>query len=163
MIGSFLKKLKKKKINLPSTENVQQQSVEDQVKNAVPKENIDDAQLNVDIFQNPNSIIIYAQIAGAGVQDFSILIQGDGDIITIRGQRTRPDGQVLVFDNKEEGNVEKILEECNWGKFYRQIILPAEVDSSRAEAKMKNGVLVVSLPLKGSHETGGIRINVSEV
>jgi HSP20 family protein len=55
-----------------------------------------------------------------------------------------------------------VLDECSWGAFYRQIILPAEVDAEKTEAKMRDGVLMLLLPLKGNAEKG-IRIPITEV
>jgi HSP20 family molecular chaperone IbpA len=52
------------------------------------------------------------------------------------------------------------LEECIWGKFFRQIILPQEVDAPLAQAKIKDGVLVLHLPLKG-HISNKIRMQVT--
>ena len=46
------------------------------------------------------------------------------------------------------GQGEYFSHECNWGNFYRRIILPESVDINKAEAKnQKNGVLIVILPL----------------
>ena len=158
-MSSFLDRLKKKSV-VPSTpEDAKQEKIAAQNKPAVdasaPAE-----QLKVDIFQSPKAIIIYAQLAGASVSDFVVVIEGDGDIVTIKGQRTRPNGdffQTPVAEGKEH-----ILEECAWGKFYRQIILPAEVDAPKTEAKMRDGVLMLLLPLKELGEKG-IRINVTNV
>ena len=52
------------------------------------------------------------------------------------------------------------LEECHWGDFYRQIILPDEIDPEHAEAKTKDGVLVLRLPLIG-RAGKGLRLNVT--
>lgn len=118
-----------------------------------------DEQLPVDIYKIQGAIIIYAQLAGSTVDDFSVSIEGDGDIVTIKGQRTRPQGEHFQLPTAE--GREKILEECSWGGFYRQIILPSEVDSEKTEAIMKEGVLMLLLPLKGQKENG-IKIRVSK-
>ncbi|MCK5357729.1 MAG: Hsp20 family protein, partial [Elusimicrobiales bacterium] len=36
---------------------------------------------------------------------------------------------------------------CHWGPFYRQIILPQEVNVTEVEAKFKKGILILRLPL----------------
>lgn len=117
-------------------------------------------QLKVDIFQTPSAVIIYSQIAGATIHDFGVTIEGDGDVVTIKGKRTRPTGE--HFQNLNADTAEHVLEECSWGDFYRQIILPAEVDAAKAEANMKDGILMLHLPLKVT-TNNGIRINVVEV
>ena len=119
-----------------------------------------DSQLRVDIFKTASAIIVYAQIAGASVDDFSVLIEGDDDVVTIKGQRTRPNGE--HFEHAEGGEKEKMLEECSWGKFYRQIILPASVDAEKTEAKMREGVLMLYLPLKSNGEKG-VKVRVVEI
>jgi HSP20 family protein len=160
-MSSFLDRLKKKDI-IPSTSDdkkdaqiAAQNSAPSPAASGIPAE-----QLKVDIFQTPNAIVIYAQIAGASIHDYGVTIEGDGDVVTIKGQRSRPDGE--HFSSPTAENKEKVLEECSWGKFYRQIILPSEVDASKAEAKMKDGVLMLLLPLKETGEKG-VKINVTEV
>ncbi len=157
-MSSFLQRLKNKNV-IPSTlEDTKQEKVAAQAKDAHPTEQVAD-QLHVDIFKVPSAIVIYAQIAGAGLEDYSVTIEGDGDVVTIKGQRTRPTGE--HFQNQAT-NMEKILEECSWGTFYRQIILPTEIDAAKAEAKMREGVLMLYLPLKVLQQTG-VRINVTEM
>ena len=165
-MSSFLDRLKKKEV-IPSTpEDAKQEKINTQnkvvpaaVAAATPPE-APAEQLKVDIFQSPTAIIIYAQIAGATVNDFGVTIEGDGDIVTIKGQRTKPTAD--FFQNPAAEGKEYVLEECSWGKFYRQIILPAEVDAAKTEAKMREGVLMLLLPLKEMGEKG-VRINVTAI
>ncbi|GAH21149.1 unnamed protein product, partial [marine sediment metagenome] len=37
-------------------------------------------------------------------------------------------------------------QECYWGPFSREVILPVEVDPSRVEAAMKEGILTIRIP-----------------
>ncbi len=107
------------------------------------------AQLDVDVYQTEGMIVIYAQSAGADMNDVSVSIEGDADIVLIEGKRTRP--EYLVFPKKKEQGA-YFAEECVWGDFYRRIILPESVDVEKAEAKIKNGVLILVLPLLKSAE-----------
>jgi HSP20 family molecular chaperone IbpA len=158
-MSSFLQRLKKKDIVPSAPEDKKQEKVQSEIKQA--HENTEPAeQLKVDIHRATGAIIVYAQIAGSSVKDYAVSIEGDGDIVTIKGQRNKPGDD--VFQSPSAQGREKIIEECSWGKFYRQIILPAEVDASKAEAKMREGVLMLLLPLKRSEESG-IRIQVTEV
>jgi HSP20 family protein len=158
-MSTFLEKLKKKDV-IPVTADdmkaaqVQTQNNPPQDASEVPE------QLKVDIYQTPSAILIYAQIAGASIHDFGVTIDGEGDIVTIKGQRTRPNGE--FFEHPGHEGKEHILDECSWGKFYRQIILPAEVDASKTEAKMREGVLMLLLPLKEGKDDG-VRIQVVSV
>lgn len=161
-MSSFLDRLKQKKV-IPSTpEDDKKTQLAAQVKPAVDGATAATDQLKVDIFQSSHAIIIYAQIAGAGVNDYSVTIDGEGDTITIRGSRTRPDGEHFEQKDLEGKDKEHVLEECSWGAFYRQIILPAEVDAEKTEAKMYEGVLMLLLPLKGVADKG-VRIMVKEL
>jgi len=117
-------------------------------------------QLKVDIHQTQDAIVIYAQIAGASVNDYSVMIEGDGDVVTIKGQRNKPNGEYFNHPGIEEK--EQVLSECSWGKFYRQIILPAAVDATKTQAKMREGVLMLFLPLKTTSDSG-VRVPVQEV
>ncbi len=159
-MSSFLDRLKKKNVIPGNADDAKKAQIAAQNTPVAPASAPTAEQLKVDIFQSPGAIIIYAQIAGSSINDYGVTIEGDDDIVTIKGQRTRPNGE--FFQHKVEEEKEKILEECMWGKFYRQIILPAAVDASKTEAKMKEGVLMLMLPLR-EHTEKGVRISVVEV
>ena len=160
-MSSFLERLKKKDV-IPSTpDDAKKAQIDAQNKPApAPDAAVTAEQLKVDILQSPSAIIIYAQLAGASVNDYSVTIEGDGDIITIKGERKRP-GVELFGDPAADGK-EHVLEECLWGKFYRQIILPAEIDAEKTQAKMREGVLMLLLPLKTA-SSRGVKITVTSV
>ena len=139
---------------------------------SVPKkydlENIN--QLPVDVCRSDNEIIIYAQISGTDIDKLDVSIEGDNDIITIQGEQTRLENLILIKPEPEEGEGQQhnegenvqinvrssplegqgkfLFKECVWGQFFRQIVLPQKVDSGRASAKVKDGVLVLQLPFK---------------
>lgn len=48
------------------------------------------------------------------------------------------------------------------GDFYRRIILPESVEIEKAEAKIKNGVLILVLPLLKSSEKEKVRLRVKQ-
>lgn len=115
------------------------------------------AQLHVDVFQTEQMIVIYAQSAGADMNDVHVSIEGDADIVLIEGKRVRP--EYLVFPKKKVRGA-FVAEECVWGDFYRRIILPESVNIERAEAKIKNGVLILILPLLKPNEKEKVRLKV---
>ncbi len=158
-MSSFLQRLKRKDVIPTTPEDEKKEKVAAEVK-ASPAPDLVAEQLHVDIHKTPGAIIIYAQIAGASVNDYNVLIEGDSDIITIKGQRQMPTSE--HFKHPAAEGKEKILEECSWGPFYRQIILPAEVDATKTEAVMREGVLMLLLPLKVAKDTG-VRIQVTEI
>lgn len=116
------------------------------------------AQLHVDVFQTERMIVVYAQSAGADMSDVHVSIEGDADIVLIEGKRIRP--EYIVFPkSKPKGSF--VAEECIWGDFYRRIILPESVNIDKAEAKIKNGVLILVLPLLKPSEKEKVTLKVT--
>jgi HSP20 family molecular chaperone IbpA len=116
------------------------------------------AQLDVDIFQADNLIVIYAQAAGTDMADVSVSIEGDADIVLIEGRRVRPEH--LAFPKRvPDGSF--FTEECVWGEFYRRIILPESVDIDQADAKIKHGVLIITLPLMQPADKEKVKLKIT--
>lgn len=163
-MSSFLDRLKKKHV-IPSTpedekqEKVQAQAAPQQAQQQA-REGADDERLKVDIYKAQEGIVIYAQVGGTRIDTYEVVIEGDDDVVVIKGQRVRPSGDALQTFSVV--GKEKVLEECSWGKFYRQIILPAQVDPEKTEAVMTDGVLMLYLPLR-DHASSGIRVRVNKV
>lgn len=101
------------------------------------------AQLFVDVYQTDEMIVVYAQSAGADMNDVQVSIEGEGKIILIEGTRIRPE---LLVSSQKTTNGSFVAQECVWGNFYRRIILPQKVNTELAEAKITNGVLMLTLP-----------------
>jgi len=93
-----------------------------------------EGQLAVDVYQTDSELVIQSTIAGLKPEDLDITAQGD--TVIIRGKRENIE--------KEEKNY--FYQECYWGSFSREIILPVEADASRAEATMVEGVLTIRIP-----------------
>ncbi|MBD3207932.1 MAG: Hsp20 family protein [Candidatus Nealsonbacteria bacterium] len=93
-----------------------------------------EGQLAVDVYQTDDELVIQSAIAGVEPKDLDITIEGD--LITIKGKRTKP--------SDEKGDY--FYQECYWGEFSRQIILPVEVDPGRINAVLKEGILVIRIP-----------------
>lgn len=117
------------------------------------------AQLDVDVYQTDNMIVVYAQAAGADMSDIHVSIEGDADIVLIEGRRLRPEN--LAFPKKKPDGA-FFTEECIWGEFYRRIILPESVDIENADAKIKNGVLVLILPLLKAEEKEKVKLKITK-
>ena len=118
----------------------------------------DFAQLEVDILQSPASIVIYAQIAGVDIKDLSVTIGDQNDSITIQGKKNAP----FII---EKGDMERkwLRQECMWGDFYRQIILPSEINVNEVDAKIERGVLCITLPLLRLQPKGKKKIEIKEI
>ena len=170
-MSSFLQKLKGKGVGVADDHTISPANLP--AKSDVPS---GVTQLPVDVKQGDTEITIYAQVPGTEIKDLDVSIEGDNDVITIQGTSRRPedlitgarDGAVAISQGAvhpatPDGDHDAFtLEECSWGKFFRQIILPQEVDATLAQAKVKDGVLVLHLPLKG-HATNRMRMHVEKV
>jgi HSP20 family protein len=115
------------------------------------------AQLHVDVYQTERMIVVYAQSAGADMNDVHVSIEGDADIVLIEGKRIRP--EYIAFPRKKVAG-SYVAQECVWGDFYRRIILPESVNIQEADAKIKNGVLILILPLLKPNEKEKVTLQV---
>lgn len=92
-------------------------------------------QLTVDVYQTEKELVIQSAVAGIKLKDLDISIEKDK--LTIEGKREKP------LENEERNY---FYQECYWGPFSREIILPAEVDPSRSQATFKEGILTIRIP-----------------
>ena len=94
-----------------------------------------EGELAVDVYQTDNEIVIQSTIAGVKPEDLDISIENDTVIIS--GERKN------IIEDKGKNY---FYQECFWGAFSREIILPEEIDGGRAEAIMKDGVFTLRIP-----------------
>ncbi len=94
-----------------------------------------EGQLVVDLYEINGEVIIQSAIAGINPEDLDINI--DNDMVIIKGKREKIE---------EQGSINYFYQECHWGYFSREIILPVEIDAKRSEATMKNGILTIRMP-----------------
>lgn len=89
----------------------------------------------IDVFQTETELIIQSAIAGIKPKDLEISLQND--MLLIKGQRKKPaEGEKRNY----------FYQECYWGPFFREIILPLEADISCIEASITEGILTVRMP-----------------
>ncbi len=94
-----------------------------------------EGKLAIDLYKTGSDLVLRSTIAGVKPEDLEITIQGD--IIEIKGVRSMP---------QDLGEKNYFIKECYWGPFSRQVILPEEVDPSRAQANLKDGILTIKVP-----------------
>lgn len=95
----------------------------------------EEGQLTIDVFQNNEEFVIKSAVAGISAGDLDIDIHDD--MVIIRGTRQK---------DEEVSESDYLYQECFWGAFSRTVILPEAIDSERAKARLKNGVLTIRLP-----------------
>lgn len=110
-----------------------------------------EGQLALDVYQTKNKIVILAPIAGVKLDDMSVTVSDD--VLTIKGKRN------LETNIPEE---DYLTQECFWGDFSRSIVLPASVDTSKINAKFKDGVLTIEIPKIEKVKQKVIRIKTSK-
>lgn len=91
----------------------------------------------VDIKEEKNQFIIFADLPGVDKNDISIAMENN--VLTIKGHRS--------CENKEQKD-NYFRRERVKGNFYRHFILPDTVDGLKIAAKMQKGVLEVTIPKK---------------
>ncbi|GAA4033948.1 hypothetical protein GCM10022212_36450 [Actimicrobium antarcticum] len=105
----------------------------------------------VEVAQLGDQMVICADLPGLTKEDVQLKVHEDK--ITIQGER-------------REENISQDVDgyhrtERSYGRFYRSIPLPEGVDGSEAEAKMRDGVLEITIPLPQGRQRG-IRLDIRE-
>lgn len=112
-----------------------------------PKPKETEGQLTIDVFQTPDEIVIKSTIAGVDPKDLDVSMAND--MLTIRGRRSHEE-KIKTEDY--------FYQECYWGSFSRSVILPVEVDADKIQAKLKNGILTITLPKIEKVQTKKIQV-----
>jgi HSP20 family protein len=89
----------------------------------------------LDVVDEGDQVRVTAELPGLEKDDFEVEVNGDR--LCIRGERK---------SDREERKGEYYYSERSYGSFSRSVALPAEVDSDKAKATYKNGVLHITLP-----------------
>jgi HSP20 family protein len=89
----------------------------------------------VDVAESDREIRLTAELPGVDEKDVEVALTRDG--ITIKGEKR---------SEKEDKGEENYWLERSYGSFRRTFSLPCEVDSDKASASFKKGVLTVTLP-----------------
>ena len=108
-------------------------------------------QLALDIYETDDEFVIQSTVSGVKPEDLDISI--DGDLVSIKGSRKRC---------AEEKKGKYIYQECYWGEFSREVILPEEVDESKTEASIKNGVFTLKIPKAHKSKKKKIEVSLTE-
>jgi len=92
-------------------------------------------QLAVDVYQTSDEFVVKSPIGGIDLDDVKVMV--DNGILIIKGERQE--------GKKEEGR-DYFFQECHWGVFERQIILPEDVDPLKIKANLEKGILTILAP-----------------
>lgn len=89
----------------------------------------------VDIIDRDNEIVLRAEVPGVEKEDLDVSVTGN--TVTIKGS-TRHE------EKEDKGDYHR--SEIRRGSFSRKVGLPAAVDSDKASANFKDGILELTLP-----------------
>ena len=89
----------------------------------------------VDIKESEKELTIKAELPGINEKDIDVSLAND--VLTIQGEKK---------EEKEEKDKGYYYAERSFGSFRRVLPLPAGVDTQKAEASFKKGVLTITVP-----------------
>lgn len=101
----------------------------------------------VDVIEHDNEYILRAEVPGVDKQNLDVSMS-DGSV-TIRGRTQH---------TEEEERENFYFHEMSYGEFSRTVNLPEEVDSDKAKATVKDGVLELMLPKRETTKRRSIEI-----
>jgi len=107
----------------------------------------EEGQLALDAYQTEDDVIVKAPIAGVSPEDIEIAITDE--VVTVKGSRRRE--ETVNFENY-------FTQECYWGSFSRSYLLPVAVDSEKAKAVIKNGILTITVPKQEKTKTRIVKV-----
>ncbi|QIV95942.1 heat shock protein Hsp20 [Allofrancisella inopinata] len=91
----------------------------------------------VDVVDEKNQLKIEIEMPGLGEEDIKVSI--DNGILTVKGEKTT---------SRQDKDKNYMMREINYGSYERSLSLPDTVDTDKAKASFKKGMLWVVLPKK---------------
>jgi HSP20 family protein len=104
----------------------------------------------VDIQENETEYVVKADLPEVKKEDVKVGVE-DG-ILTVEGERKQ---------EKEEKGTKFHRVERSYGKFVRRFALPTEVETDKAQAEFKDGVLNVHLPKAAKAKARSVEVKVA--
>ena len=90
---------------------------------------------STDVNETDGQVAVTVELPGMSEKDVEVSLTDD--MLTIRGEK---------HDVRTDDGGDSHMTERSYGAFYRAIPLPPGVDTEKASAEFRNGVLTVSLP-----------------
>ena len=87
----------------------------------------------LNVYEDKDTIIVKAELPGVNAEDLSVSLEGE--TLTIQGSRNPIDNGNLAYHRRE---IER-------GSFSRAVSVPAKVDPDSIAAKLRNGILTVTM------------------
>jgi len=107
----------------------------------------------IEVFEREGQFVVRADLPGMTRED--VRVEVTPDYITLEGERKE--------EKKEEEREGYYYGECRYGAFYRTIPLPEGVDTTKATAEFRKGVLEVVMPKLTPPKAKVRRLEIHEV
>ena len=104
----------------------------------------------IDVYESDDKVVIKIELPGMSQKE--IEVEFLGDTLTIKGEKKREEDQ----KDRRYYRAERV-----YGSFQRSVILPGEVESTKATATFKGGVLEIELPKAEAAKPRQIKVNVN--
>ena len=101
----------------------------------------------IDVVRDDGHLVVRADLPG--IKPEEVKIEVEDDILTVSGEHT---------ESKEEKDSDYMRRERRYGSFHRSMALPAGVDPTKIEAKTRDGVVEVTIPLPEKAKTEPVTI-----
>lgn len=103
----------------------------------------------VDVIDHDNEVIVRAEVPGMRKEDLKVTVTDD--TLTLAGS----------LEHKEEEKRDNYYyRELHSGNFTRKLTLPANVDASMVNAKMKDGVIEIVLPKREPTKRRSVNVEI---
>jgi len=103
----------------------------------------------VDVFEDEHGLTLLADMPGVTRDGLGVRVDGDSLTIEATVASPGPDNMELVYG------------EAQYAAYRRQFTLSRELDTSRIEAQLKDGVLQLSIPKAEEAKPRRIQVNVA--
>jgi HSP20 family protein len=95
----------------------------------------------VDVHEDAESLVLRAELPGVRKEDIDISV--DANVLTLKGERK--------LEKEEQGRRYHRVERA-YGSFVRQFQLSSNIDASKIDAQLADGVLTVRLAKREEHK-----------
>ncbi|NNJ98244.1 MAG: Hsp20/alpha crystallin family protein [Gammaproteobacteria bacterium] len=103
---------------------------------------------SVDVIERDDAVIVKAELPGVEKKDIDVSVTSNA--VTIKGSSSHE-------EKEEKGDYYRC--EISRGSYQRTLSLPADVDESKAKAKLKDGILQLTLPKVTKSKRKSIKVD----
>jgi HSP20 family protein len=102
----------------------------------------------VDVYENESGITLLADLPGVSRDRLGVRVDGETLIVEASATTAQPEGMQLIYG------------EAQYPSYRRQFTLSRELDSSRIEAALKDGVLKLQIPRREEAKPRRVEVRV---